>query len=1457
MKVKHYRNKIFGTVLAAVLTITACIPPAITAEASEAKSSTSDISYENENNAVSDAAYAEFGLSTNSPEEFDPADTSHPMESYEPLEISELYVGDMNRADHWTGSFKVMEDVDTLNSSSLNFDNMDNRLVGKEYSFNEIYDDDKDPIEIQTHNSCAIDADGDGTDEILDTMFYVDRDKDELSCQDIRIYDLNEETNKWEAKKVCSYDLANDDSNTQDFVWSIEADTSKAYTAVAAGDYDNDGKDEAAVYVPSKVGNNTCVIIYDVKEDYSLIEKARIYADTFNSGDNKFNYEYENRYAPIVSLSTTSISGYDDLVVNISHPLRDDGDTNDYGHDSALGIYRFEDGKLVKKYTKSSMTFGGYRMRFCSAADTDLNGNGIGELAIGGYKNYDYSDLTDVGELSEDENCIWLLHWNEQTQSYEPVWDNPKLVAACDALTVDKNMMEPVAFASGAFHSGSQREQIFLEGNLFKSKGDTDNGSSEKDYLKNLEFVKEKELARDGDNDPFISTAVAATFSTSTGSTEQLVVLLGDHRSTDNDVVYYDIAWMWETSTGELRSEVTHDDYMDGCDEDDNGTFVSICALDADKDKMYVRYEGKEYGWSAPELYCIMQSLPYWEEVTYSLDYAGSTSYALSYGRSYGSETDRALGGGLQIGGSLTLGVGLAGNNLAGGRGAEASAMAKEVYNYSETHSVEDTFETIVYPGMDYAVLYAVPTVAYKYKVWVPEFTATKEFIESYKAQNDGTCPYTEGQTVPAGEEDFYVQNTLEPSFTCISLDKYNELAAKYKDANLKPIESSMLADKTIGDPTTYPENADELDQPLNIVEDSLFLSQVAEVRNEGTETVLTHSMEDTDATTTGYNVDVAFQSNLVASAEISLGLSVNADGHIGWSFGYSGAFLRMESSAKGMAFSSLFKHSVPGTPDAYNYKSQMAVFQIDNASYDTNDYPYVIGYTVTGNTTATPPKLPVDLHVFASTKEQVVLKWDHPEYRTAKSYEIYVKDNLGTPVSIGKTENPYFVVTDLEPDRNYEFAVKSYTGENQSGTPSVLSHWVSAATKPDSDNAPQFITQPKNAVAADSANLPTLQSEAVAGMEGASISYQWQVFTDANVWEDIEGATEKDYTPTSVLNDPTYYRVVATQKKGGNVQSIISKTAAIFLTEDDARIAHLLTADLTIESEDNIDCFLNSGTHFIPAGTKNLICKVQLKNENDSNLLPQNAEVTVVAVDEANNKISKTGTASKDGCAEIIFDEEFAEGTYTFYVEYYGDQEGYHYFLPIISDFYSVHPVTSYRILYHLDGGTKSPQNPSVLTCENGATKLHDVGKARYQLLGWYWDEALTDEIADRTLTPAILSEKADDEGNVHLYVKWEKLAEEDEEKPDDENPVLPDDGDEDPTLPDDGDEDLDVPDDGDDEPAIPDDGDEDLDVPDDNDDSTDSESVDTGDSVQIIPFVLLLMLSAAVIINKSKYYR
>lgn len=217
--------------------------------------------------------YEEFGFSMASPDAFNPNDKSNPLEGYSEVEISELLISKMNGRDdeHWEGQFKVLENIiKKPSASAFDINTMDDRLVGNPFSYSENYPSSNKNIRPQTMNSIAVDLNGDGIDEIFETTLYVDYnfryEPYEISMVDTKVYQKNPYTGYyWQELYKMTSALSSEYSDDPTFVADIEANTSKAYTALAVGDYDSDGLEEVAAYIPSQNGGCPFIQLYDYK----------------------------------------------------------------------------------------------------------------------------------------------------------------------------------------------------------------------------------------------------------------------------------------------------------------------------------------------------------------------------------------------------------------------------------------------------------------------------------------------------------------------------------------------------------------------------------------------------------------------------------------------------------------------------------------------------------------------------------------------------------------------------------------------------------------------------------------------------------------------------------------------------------------------------------------------------------------------------------------------------------------------------------------------------------------------------------------------------------------------------------------------------------------------------------------------------------------------------------------
>lgn len=1368
------------------------------AEAATVSGSSGGTSYEGEINAMTDEEYAEFGLANSSPEEFDPADTSNPLDGYEPTAVkpSELFVAysDNTKTKDGAAEFFVADNAMNTSADGFSLDTLDNSLFGEKALVSS--GEDTDNKKYYAMAECPADIDGDGTDEVAVVALSYNQGGElaGYSFCDTIIYDYEKESQEWVARQE-RHDIV--DKPGQGWFGEIQAKSQNAVVSITAGDFDGDGKDELAKYIPDHEEGRVFVTDYNGFQEISC--NSIFFDDVFR------NLEEKSWYVPIVSLSSTGISGKDHLAITVSKPA-DVSDNPFIMHreyeDSQLLIYNLGENGVLDKLEcvyKKNLSYGndGYhKMHFCSTVDADLNGNGIEELVVAGcLQDTTYFGNPMIEPWDWTNNAIQVICWNEADQAYEEVWDSPMIVKADsnDYTWIYDNMVEPVALAAGRLHSGSTSDQLFLEGQIFDFSGAGTTAQTEKERLSGGRFELEYSMSIRGSY-AFVNDAYAATFSQGKAGAEQMAVLSGYCYDGDTDEVCFDVSWIWEDENGNLTCETANPNYLYRMGMT-GGRFLTLCPVEVDDDGVVVKYKGKTYGWSDPTLYCVLQSPPYWSELQYNSETygAGEVSYSITYGTSSGQEGEFGAGLGLYCEASAVAGPAFCGNGVKLGGGFELGGMASYVGSWGTEHAVEDSVEFIVAPGEDQAIVLAVPLVIYHYQVYIPAYEVTQEDVDTYnemRAQQPELepYPYKAGDIVEGSWQEYDVQTTLEPAFSNIPVETYNELVEKYgEERGLEPITEETFAEKTIGDPSTYPGSQEELEAPGNVENLHISTNAVRTISSESGKK-LSYSIETEKETSNGF--ELSFDAKLYVKAEIETKIPFVAEGEVeaggGLQIALDGGCSWISTTTNGMEFSTTIC-DMPSGSDDYGFTTQLAVFNNtdlpmgggETDAVNGQGYAYCVGYIVTG--VEAPPKMPVDLRVFATTEHTVALKWDTSSYRPAQSWEVFIEDPVtGQQHSLGFTNDTYYLATNLDPGTTYKFALKSYEQTGGNGAYSVMSRWVSAITKDSSSSAPYFTEQPQHVTVAPGdggGHTMTAQAQTGEGMDGAALTYQWQVYKHAHLtgegtWENIEGAIETTFTLPEITEEnveeyeeQTHYRVVATQTKGSNIKSTISKVATMYINSDESEHDFYdLNLTLSVSGEQVGE---QDGVYYTGNGAADFTVTVSPMEEGGKT--PLEGTVQLLYYDESGNEIGVLGSESFAGGTNVTANceipvTEIPTGVYTIYALYLsagpdGSEDNQSFYLPAQSDPLTLHSVEEYRITYHLNGGIDNSENPTMLTNESPTVTLENPTRNYYTFTGWYMDEGLTipasqDENGNYVLDPLALT------GDVDLYAGWTAVS-------------------------------------------------------------------------------------------------
>lgn len=315
------------------------------AEAATVSGSSGGTSYEGEINAMTDEEYAEFGLANSSPEEFDPADTSNPLDGYEPTAVkpSELFVAysDNTKTKDGAAEFFVADNAMNTSADGFSLDTLDNSLFGEKALVSS--GEDTDNKKYYAMAECPADIDGDGTDEVAVVALSYNQGGElaGYSFCDTIIYDYEKESQEWVARQE-RHDIV--DKPGQGWFGEIQAKSQNAVVSITAGDFDGDGKDELAKYIPDHEEGRVFVTDYNGFQEISC--NSIFFDDVFR------NLEEKSWYVPIVSLSSTGISGKDHLAITVSKPA-DVSDNPFIMHreyeDSQLLIYNLGENGVLDK----------------------------------------------------------------------------------------------------------------------------------------------------------------------------------------------------------------------------------------------------------------------------------------------------------------------------------------------------------------------------------------------------------------------------------------------------------------------------------------------------------------------------------------------------------------------------------------------------------------------------------------------------------------------------------------------------------------------------------------------------------------------------------------------------------------------------------------------------------------------------------------------------------------------------------------------------------------------------------------------------------------------------------------------------------------------------------------------------------------------------------------------------
>ncbi|MGN0470783.1 MAG: hypothetical protein ACI4GV_07715, partial [Acutalibacteraceae bacterium] len=949
--------------------------------------------------------------------------TDNPLAGYTFVRPEELLIGQINKKDQHKGEIRAIDNVELPVNELGGIDTLKN--AGNTISLSE-------SKKGQTHNAIGIDYNGDNVDELAYFSLYADN----KGYASVRTYKRSTSGSTLSWTQVSDQNIQISNNNK---LLDMEAQKSKGYTAMTAGDFDNDGKEELACYFPC-ANNGTSepfvgIIDIDDNGNFNISNMKRINLSSIRSDLNKLQSgkdNFESWYMPIVALSTTSIrangaedqnKSYDDLVINVSIPrVYHDNNAN---MNSCIAIYSYSNSGYVQKF-QSDLRYNSIRMLSTNSVDADLNGDGYNELVVAGMKEYGLSKDTDTNKISTSENLVQLIYWNGS--SYNFVWSTPVTVTASGQVKVDWNAQEPIAVTAGRYNinTPATMDYLCIQGVVLSCQNskvygaekvapeDTDAGLAVIDTLP----YKDKELFKDAyfnteyktdirklcnaKNSAFISTAASGMFYVA-GQTETIALLTGDEREGHTDDISYDIILLSCDAEGKWQSKA-YDDYIHFKNEDDQGTYMSMCFVDCDNDRMYYKYKGKTVGYSSPTLYSVVQAPPFYQE-----NNSAAVSYKITHETRTGFRTSGGVGGGVGVGGKKF------GLEINGG------FVIKYICSHTKTTSYSKSTTLTLYTDQDYAVSFVIPIIISTYDVWIPN-------------GNNGQGEWDEMVTT----------QYLDPAFAALPVSEYNKLAKQLKDKeqrNAAPVITN-LPKSSSGDPYGYTSTVEDLKKAM-----STNLNDESKLQE-------TKVMVNTDTKSKSNSVSVT------KSSESTEGFSLAFDGSVKvavvtFKFSADFSYSSISSSSDGISFSITYDALAKSNTASINSTTSSSYEKLKDANgnligsnivhYQPADYIYyahavaypsnkLTKYTdkgdseykrnsvyllsyYTDNFGGKPPELPEYFGVQSVSKKDdgtysITLAWKNTvrnSKRKPDAYNIYVKNLNKNTVELVNKEGPIY----------------------------------------------------------------------------------------------------------------------------------------------------------------------------------------------------------------------------------------------------------------------------------------------------------------------------------------------------------------------------------------------------------------------------------------------------------------
>lgn len=870
------------------------------------------------------------------------------------------------------------------------------------------------------------------------------------------------------------------------------------YLKIAAGDFDNDGVDEVAVYVPEQ--GKSRVEIYKLQTTSSAGDD--FYLDEDNWEKEWTYYFYEAPYVSnMVSLTAGDFSrdGIDDLAMTCGYY---------YGPDKnngcqAVVMYGSNTNMLQKKKV-IELNYDGAPIVRAAFAYGDIDGDNVDDLILGGQL------ATDIAGGNLNTRFIGIYAYDGSTDNFVQSTaknfdlfekkDNGDYVYEAMGGRGDKYYSSPASAANIAsvnMDGVGKAACIYLDSILYEFDDDGLNIKKPLDqdplFNKNIDASGN---VKTGVNPYYIEYGiVSADF---TGDAKESMQMMQYYIPGKIDVTVRHYFWFikWTTSydvdyAGDLDmlSIYGSSDSIQIKRTDNEDFSTSFCRLNTDKDTSLISYTGKHYvTYSDPKVMAVVASPPYFEDLSdgnLSGSYMNSeTSYTSTSGGGSENSYSNTLSVGAYVSFSHDFEVPITGTKI-GSVEAEASYSHGFTWETAESSTLEQSISYATTAGEDSVAFYSIPVEIYVYKSLVPVIDEDTGEITGYDEQPMSVnLPHTAAVKV-------------------LPLKTYEKIAADYPE--LPQIAGSVFT-HTVGDPATYPKSTSGISN--------------AHVYNG--------DWSGVDFGNGSITQEIAMSKETSNSFSNTDSIELKAGGGpgdfvFGVSVGYEHGYGNATVTTEGSSFSgTICNMPIEAEPYGYNYSWKIFSYQYSDGG---SSFP-VVDYLVRDVTA--PPKLPKDFNkdTDKTASDKITLAWSYTG--AAAGFEIYryyefpdgdgsyelafvpAADVSSVDAASG-TRYYEYEDTGLYPYTEYDYQIQ-VIGAAQPAE-SILSPVQTFRTKTDAGYPSLSLQGPT-----DGRLLVYPDTESTVRVNINNMSdytqtprYQWQKLTEEG-WTDITGAISDDY---------------------------------------------------------------------------------------------------------------------------------------------------------------------------------------------------------------------------------------------------------------------------------------------------------------------------------------------------------